>query len=283
MSIGVLSALADTAPVNSAAGNNLSLNWAGYTASAGQYTSISGSWIVPAVATSTLSSGDATWVGIGGISGKDLIQSGTQAIVDSFGNITYNSWYEMLPSASVDLPVAVKPGDFVSVSISEISTNLWQISFIDNTTGQRYVNNFNYTSSMSSAEWIEEMPMINSNFLPLDNFGITNFTNASAIRNGIQYTPFGLGATMVTMVNSNNQITASPSALGSSGNDFSVVRTDNPATISSQISPPKAFRGRGGIRTGTGISTFNPHRFVTVRKRPTYQKVVQYSLGRQFR
>src|ERR1041385_7576167 len=47
-------------------------NWAGYVASGGTYTGVSGSWVVPSVSDPTGESADATWVGIGGVGSDDL-------------------------------------------------------------------------------------------------------------------------------------------------------------------------------------------------------------------
>src|SRR4051812_44346743 len=65
-----------------------SLNWSGYVAGGSDYTAISGSWVVPQVSGGTLSA-DATWVGIGGTASRNLIQAGTQAIVDYDGTVVY--------------------------------------------------------------------------------------------------------------------------------------------------------------------------------------------------
>src|SRR5580693_2390477 len=65
---------------NSPAGANKSYNWAGYTASGGNFTSVTGTWDIPQISGSASPSADATWVGIGGVTTQDLIQAGTQAI-----------------------------------------------------------------------------------------------------------------------------------------------------------------------------------------------------------
>src|SRR5580658_4257781 len=54
-----------------------SRNWAGYDATNGSYTSVSGTWTIPNATGSGHTSADAEWVGIGGIANQDLIQSGT--------------------------------------------------------------------------------------------------------------------------------------------------------------------------------------------------------------
>src|SRR5581483_11427568 len=52
-------------PLQPAATDNLSYNWAGYVAGGGGFSGVSGSWVVPAVVSGTPGA-DATWVGVGG-------------------------------------------------------------------------------------------------------------------------------------------------------------------------------------------------------------------------
>ena len=153
------------------------------------------------------------------------------------------------------------------VSIQQISNGLWQISFRDNTTGQNYSTNVNYTSSLSSAEWIEEMPTINNSFLPLDNFGTTNFMNGYTIKNGSEVNIANSGAAMITMINSSNQVTAETSNLGSDGASFSVTRTLAVAGISTTTPTVRNFRGRGGVRTGIRVQNFKPSQVKQARGR----------------
>jgi hypothetical protein len=78
---------------------NHSNNWAGYVATGGTFTSVSGSWIVPQV-NATGTSSDATWVGIGGTTSRDLIQTGTRAVVNSNGQVSYQETPEEFRSRS---------------------------------------------------------------------------------------------------------------------------------------------------------------------------------------
>lgn len=165
-------ALAQTpAAPNSGASVGSSYNWAGYTATGGTFTAVSGNWVIPSTTTSGSVSADAEWIGIGGISSNDLIQVGTQTIFNN-GQATYQAWYETLPSASQNIAIAVKPGDFINASLSQQQTGQWAITLIDTTTKQNFSTVIPYSSSLSSAEWIEEMPTaVGSGFIPLDNFG----------------------------------------------------------------------------------------------------------------
>ena len=56
----------------------ISSNWAGYAATEGRYTEVSGTWTIPTYSAMSSAGVSATWVGIGGVNSRDLIQAGTQ-------------------------------------------------------------------------------------------------------------------------------------------------------------------------------------------------------------
>jgi len=167
---------------------HVSNNWSGYEMANGTYTAISGTWTVPSSeANSRHLSADAAWVGIGGAESKDLIQAGTQAVIHD-GDVSYHAWYETLPDAERELPVAVSAGDTVSVYLQETSPNIWHLTFMNRTTGITYNTDISYVSSNSSAEWIVERPMAVTNdgtgYLQLSDFGTVSFTGAAAVEDG---------------------------------------------------------------------------------------------------
>jgi hypothetical protein len=217
-------------------------NWSGYAATGGNYTAVDGTWTVPQYSASSSGGVDATWVGIGGVTSRDLIQAGTQETVSGSGLTQYQAWIETLPSASHPVSLAVHPGDSVSVSIDEQGSGTWQISFTNNTTGQTYQTSVQYNSSNSSAEWIEEAPSAGrGGILPLDNFGSVDFTGGSAVKDGQTVSIAASGAKAITLIGQNQQPLAVPSALGSDGSSFSVSRTQASATSPSLTQRP----GRG--------------------------------------
>jgi hypothetical protein len=201
---------------------NTSRNWSGYTATGGSFTSVIGSWIVPQVAGNGHAAADATWVGIGGVQSRDLIQSGTLDLISSSGHETHSAFVEMLPNLAQQIPVTISSGDSITVSVTEKSTNRWQISFTDTTNGQTYTTTALYPSSLSSAEWIVESPSNGRRILPLANFGTIDFSGASTIENGSQVTIAQSNAQSIIMVNSRGQTIAIPSSLGSDGASFSI-------------------------------------------------------------
>ena len=249
-------ALADTLPaINVGSSTNTSLNWAGYVASSGSYNGIGANWIVPTVS-GTSTAADATWIGIGGVNSQDLIQAGTQAMSEN-GSINYIAWYELLPADMVQVPLAISPGNSVTVSLLENSGNLWTINFRNNTTNQNYTTTVNYASSNSSAEWIEEMPTLagGSSFIPLDNFGSVQFTGGYVMQNNNTLNILQSGAQPLTMMTSNGQSLAITSSLDSSGADFSVSRTN--VAPNTNTTNPLPNTHTGWHRTGVGIRSFH--------------------------
>ena len=166
---------------------------------------------------------DAAWVGIGGVTSRDLIQAGTQQTVSGSGSTQYQAWVETLPQTSHPVPLTINPGDSVSVSINQLpqTQDQWQVAFTNNTTGQTYQVTEHYASSMSSAEWIEEAPSAaRGRQLPLDNFGSVDFSQASAVKDGQTVSIAGAGGQSVTMIGRGGQPLARPSGLGSDGASF---------------------------------------------------------------
>jgi hypothetical protein len=209
---------------------NTSHNWSGYAATGGTYTQVSGTWTVPQFNADNPGGIDAAWVGIGGVRSRDLIQAGTQQTVSGGGRTQYEAWIEVLPRASRPVPLQVHGGDSVTVDIAEQSSDQWLIEFTNNTTGQTYNTIQPYTSSHSSAEWVEEAPSggRGGGVLPLDNFGSVPFSNGSTTRNGQSMSIQAAGARAITMIGNGNQQLAVPSALGADGASFTVSRTDAP-------------------------------------------------------
>jgi hypothetical protein len=212
-----------------ATSTDASYNWSGYVAERGEYTAIAASWRVPDSShpgTSAAIAADATWVGIGGVSNRDLIQAGTQTLVDDEGNTRYDAWYEVLPAASVPVPLKVSPGDDVSVSLTLVKDNLWHIDFVNNTTNKQYALDVPYRSTLSSAEWIEEMPSYaggrTGHFIPLSSFGSVTFKGASTVEDGTSKKVGELGASALSMTSRRGTLLASPSVI-SAGQNFSVV------------------------------------------------------------
>jgi hypothetical protein len=202
-----------------------STNWSGYLAVNGNFTEISSSWTAtsPTGNGSTMSA-DATWIGIGGVTTSDLIQIGTDNAVSASGQVSASAFYELLPNASIDISsINVSPGDQMTASLSEVSASLWDMTITDTTKNQTFTEQVSYSSSNSSAEWIEEDPSYsNGQLIPLDNFKTASFTNATTVSSGSTLNLATANAQPITLVNSSGQPIATPSSIGSDGASFSV-------------------------------------------------------------
>jgi hypothetical protein len=206
--------------------NPESRNWAGYAATAGSYTAVSGTWSVPQFAPNSPVGADATWVGIGGVRGNDLVQAGTQETVTGHGRTEYQAWVETLPQSSQPVPLPISAGDSISISIVQSANEQWHIAFANNTSGKAYELTVTYKSSLSSAEWVVEAPTARrGRLLPLDTFGSITFSQASAVKDGQTVTVSQAGGHPITMISRIGHALASPSRLGDDGASFSVLES----------------------------------------------------------
>lgn len=152
------------------------------------FTSVSGSWIVP-TAKQASEGYEATWVGLGGASDESsaLEQVGTESdYVD--GEATYSAWYELVPKAPVTLKLAVQPGDRITAEVTVSGTTV-KVSLTNTTTGKSVTKTRHMSApDTSSAEWVAEAPSAQTRFgtqvLPLSDFGKVTFTGATATANG---------------------------------------------------------------------------------------------------
>ena len=208
----------------------ISLDWGGYGVSSNVLfpqavvSSVSGSWTVPSVAITRSDTFSAAWIGIGGQTDSTLIQVGTEH--DSLGGqAVYSLWYEMLPADSIAIPnINVSPGDEINASISLLSssTNTWQITIQDVTTGQGFSQNFAYNSTRLTAEWIVERPTVNNQLSVLANFGSVTFTNANAKLSGTTGTISTFPNYEILMENRQNTQLVTVSNLSKDGSSFTV-------------------------------------------------------------
>ena len=160
-----------------------SSNWAGYaaTGSAGQFTSVSSSWIQPAGNCSRGNQYAAFWVGLDGYASSTVEQTGSE--VDCAGRTPrYYAWYEMYPGASVVFPNPVRAGDHFSASVSYLGLGNFHLTLTDSTQiWTQLLTRALAGAARSSAEVIAEAPCCTyfGGTLPLTNFGTAHFTSAS--------------------------------------------------------------------------------------------------------
>jgi hypothetical protein len=154
-----------------------SWNWSGYAVTNGPYTGVTGTFTVPVINSTGSCGEDASeWVGIDGFSsnGSDinLIQAGIDENTVNLstgactpGTYYIQPWWEILPADETPitnwnggLKATVSPGDQVSISLTQASVGLWDITVTDVTTQQSFTKDENYGGQGESAEWIVEAP-----------------------------------------------------------------------------------------------------------------------------
>ncbi len=189
---GVLAGVTLALAAAPAGASTLSSNWAGWVAlpsssSHASFSSVSGSWQVPKLSCSTgQSTYSAAWVGLGGYrpSSNALEQVGVDADCSRLGQPHYDSWYELIPAAPVNVPISVHAGDQMTGSVTVHGTHV-TLRLRDLTTGARYSTTRRTSQiDVSSADWILEAPSsctaAGCQTLPLADFGGVSFTAATA-------------------------------------------------------------------------------------------------------
>jgi Peptidase A4 family len=174
-----------------------SSNWAGYvavpaSAAAARFSSVSGSWTQPTASCAThRETYSAVWVGLGGDSerAQALEQIGTDADCGRSGNASYSSWYELVPSAPINLKLRVHPGDEMTASVTVRAHDV-TLRLRDLSTGERYAVTRRVAQiDRSSAEWIVEAPSVcmsvdSCSTLALTDFADVAFSSATATAQG---------------------------------------------------------------------------------------------------
>lgn len=219
-------------------------NWSGYgtniteTGLTGLYTSVSGSWVIPAVSQETAGQAEDTsdWIGIGGNTlnplipegDPTLIQTGTEQDVAADGTTTYDAWWEILPEPETEITtMAVSPGDTMKATITESSIpEIWDVTICDVTKGcagnETFTTSTPYPSLMDTAEWVHEAPTV----IGLDA-GIASLAKSSPVRfTGAQLNGAAIdlaSADQIQMTDSSGStVIAQPSAPDSTGSGFQV-------------------------------------------------------------
>jgi Peptidase A4 family len=155
-----------TTPGRAGAQVFVSKNWSGYVQGRAGVTSASGSWRVPTVQTPTKkrllkkSTFSSSWVGVDGFGNSSLIQAGTEQDW-LHGSAFYQAWWEILPYPETPIPsLTVRPGDTMSVHLTQDSPGVWTIAVADITTSQSVSIVQSYRGPGTSVEWIQEAPTL---------------------------------------------------------------------------------------------------------------------------
>jgi hypothetical protein len=151
---------ADTgAPVEQRA----SSNWSGYVLRGGPYTAVTGTFQVPLVyPTAGCRDTYAEWVGVDGVGNQHLLQAGISEQMSNLGGACTRhpqawAWWEDPPSPAFPfVTLAVRPGQWVTVTIADMFSSWWYIGVFDDSTGQTISTQGLYDGPRSSAEWVVE-------------------------------------------------------------------------------------------------------------------------------
>lgn len=217
-----------------------SANWSGY-AQVGSakkvFTAVRGTWTVPTVKTGPGDQFSYDWVGIDGANDTSLIQDGTES--DNIGGkARYDAWTEIIPAASVDTPLVIHAGDKMEGLVQETAANKWSMTVTDLTTGKSFTRNVSYTAPEQDVEAIHERPCIKDGCTSVSDLATlaatTNVTQLpdyySTAAPGKAPVWVALGKTDGTKLdeifmvnNSGKAIIASPSALNSASDGFTVA------------------------------------------------------------
>jgi hypothetical protein len=176
----------------------VSSNWSGYVAvgpdgASTAFSDVAGSWVQPKVrCVAGRADAVAFWVGLGGSTdgAPSLEQLGTAAECSANGGTpSYYAWWEIVPAASVRVPLKVVPGDRVTAAVL-VSGQKVTMSLKNETRRTRFSKTVtvSHPLDVSSAEWIAEAPSScppsgGCRVVPLTNFGSVTFAGAAAIGN----------------------------------------------------------------------------------------------------
>lgn len=194
-----------------------SFNWAGYVVTGRTVSSVGGTWRVPRVLATARPSASAMWVGVDGVRDRQLIQAGTEQDFAG-GAAHYWAWWEVLPAPAVRITAfSVRPGDTIRAIVERLGRGRWRISLSDSRGGS-FSTVRAYAGPGSSAEWIEEAPIVAGRLAALARHGMTGFDNAMLNRASPRFVPSEAGV----LVRSGSAL-ETPSAPDSDRNGFALA------------------------------------------------------------
>jgi hypothetical protein len=213
-------AVAGTAPPPASVPTVTSDNWSGYVLAGSTYTGVGGTFNVPALHAAASDGSVGEWLGLDGISASDptILQLGIGEDYTAASN-SYDvyAWIELFPAPAVPLPLAIAPGNEITVVALQASAGVWNVGVKDETTGLVWTATVSYTGPAISAEWIVEAPTTVGASAP-DN--LASFDPVTFTRLGITPQPAQGSLTRVVLAQ-NGQTVATPSDLSQNG--FTVV------------------------------------------------------------
>jgi hypothetical protein len=234
------------------------LNWSGEMSTGTTYSTITGSWVVPAVSASQGTQYSATWIGIGGgsASATGLLQTGTEQDSGT-ASTTYSAWVEMLPApaftivtATTGRPAPVVPGDHIHAEISHQASGTWRVVLSDTTEEWAFAQTFDYTGTTVTAEWIEEAPTVNTQITTLADFHSVEFTDMQTV----EADPAAASLVSISLIESDQTVIAYPGTVRPTTTRSVTVYYSPPAT---PVSPGTAS-GYDLVGADGGVFVFDP-------------------------
>jgi hypothetical protein len=225
-------------------------NWSGYAVpletskTKDTFSEAQGTWTIPAVTGLLSATYSSLWVGLDGYSSGSVEQIGTEQ--DWTGEADSNYvWFEMYPNYAYEIVgFPVKPGDSFSAKVQYLGqgtlregrrtqvVSIFQLSITNTTENVSFTvpTSYTYTASAarSSAEWVLEAPS-DDEYLPLADFGEAYFSDceAASVHSSGKLVPISSWIPdPLTMIDPEGGA-ATPSALSSNGEAFSVTYTGN--------------------------------------------------------
>jgi hypothetical protein len=151
--------------------------WGGYTVTGQTYTSVTGSWNVPALDCSTApNSAVSPWIGLDGWNSDTVEQIGFDQDCTR-GVAAYYPWVEMYPAKSVYFNEPIMAGDQINASVT-VNGTAFTLTESDTTQGWTKTYHMTGSDQLSSAEAIVED--LGFSIPPVAQFDTINFTNVTA-------------------------------------------------------------------------------------------------------
>ncbi len=199
---------------------------------------VDASWAVPQLQPSAPNSYEASWVGLGGVTGtQNLLQAGT---IEYFSGprAEYVAFVEDYPNPPLYVNAPVHPGDTIAATVATPSrvdltdysagwtTGRVDVAAVYGSYGYTY-----YAPDQQTAEWIVEDPTCGSELCAFANFSPETFQPVQdTITTAISRTPL---ESIIVNAQGQPQVTVSPSSIGASTSTegsfsaFTVVRASS--------------------------------------------------------
>lgn len=224
-------------------------NWAGYAANSSTvdgFTTVTASWVQPALTCTSQTSYAAFWAGLDGNTDNTVEQTGV--LGECVGGVaSYLPWYELYPQEAIEyFPSSdtVAKGDHMTATVTETASETFAMTLADATEGwQSVTKTQTVTRSVAkqeSAEAIVEAPSSGNQILPLANFGTAYFTGVTYNSPAV---PIGNASNLdqISIESNRGQPEASTSSLGADNESFSVAYV-TPAAPTPPSPPSHRYR-----------------------------------------